>query len=56
MFLAAIHPFEAEHYGGGGESSSLRKFIVSRGQPLPLDEGRVRVWSTDVDLFVLEIT
>ena len=28
--------------------------LVSRGQPLPLDEGRV--WSTDVDLFVLEIT
>ena len=28
--------------------------LVSRGQPLPLDEGRVR--STDVDLFILEIT
>ena len=26
--------------------------LVSRGQPLPLDEGRV--WSTDVDLFVSE--
>ena len=29
----------------------VRSHLVSRGQPLPLDEGRV--WSTDVDLFVL---
>ena len=44
LFLTCCYGMQVLPLGGG---------VVSHGQPLPLDEGRV--WSTDVDLFILKI-